>query len=111
MGRWGAVTASGLADVPHGATARVGGVIITQQRPGTSKGVVFLTVEDETGVANVVVMPHLYAAQRTLLRLAPLLTVEGTVERADGVTHMRARRMRAFGGEGEAGALLSKHFA
>lgn len=111
MARWGVVSARDLRDVPHGATVRVGGAVITRQRPGTSKRVVFLTLEDETGVVNVVVMPDLYHAQRSLLRLAPLLAVEGEVQRVDGVTHVQARRVRAFGGNGEAGALRSKHFA
>ena len=85
------------ATVPHGARVRVGGVVAVRQRPGTAKGVLFLTLEDETGVVNIVVMPDVYQRDRQILRLSPLLAIEGEVERADGITHVRARRVRPFG--------------
>ena len=111
MEEWGVVTARGLAAVPHGARVRVAGVVAIRQRPGTAKGILFLTLEDEGGVVNVIVMPDVYAKHRLTLRLAPLLAVSGIVERVDGVTHVRARSVRAFR-EGEEGrALLSKHFS
>lgn len=110
MAEWGVVSATDLGAVPHGALAKVGGVVAIRQRPGTAKGVMFLTLEDETGVVNVVVMPDLYQRERTTLRLASLLAIQGTVERVDGVTHLRARSVRAFGQEKEASALLSKQF-
>jgi error-prone DNA polymerase len=71
----------------------------------------FLTLEDESGVVNVVVMPDLYRQERQTLRLASLLAVVGTMERVDGVTHIRAMRVRAFGRGEAARPLLSKHFA
>ena len=111
MRRWGVVSATELDDVPHGDQVRVGGVVTVRQRPGTSKGVVFIALEDETGVVNVVVMPDLFARERQMLRTASLLAVEGAVERVDGVTHVRAARVRAFGGDTEAGAMLSKQFS
>lgn len=111
MQRWNVRTAGELDTVPNGAWVRVGGVVTVRQRPGTSKGVVFLTLEDETGVVNVVVMPHVYERERRVLRTAGMLAVEGEVERVDGVTHVRAAKMRAFGHTDEAQILLSKHFS
>lgn len=110
MDRWRVTAAKDLNDVPHGARVRVGGVVAIRQRPGTAKGITFLSLEDETGVVNVVVMPDLYLRERRTLRLASLLAVEGDIERADGVTNIRARSIRAFGRGEEASVLLSKHF-
>ncbi len=111
MGEWGVVSAKALDAVSHGATVKVGGVVAIRQRPGTANGVAFFTLEDETGTINVVVMPDVFQRERTTLRLASLLAIEGTVERVDGVTHVRARRVRAFGQDREASVLLSKQFA
>ncbi len=111
MRRWGVLSAVELDGASHGEQVRVGGVVTVRQRPGTSKGVVFLALEDETGVVNVVVMPDVYERERQLLRTASLLAVEGQVERVDGVTHVRATRVKAFGQGVEATALLSKHFS
>ncbi len=111
MDRWQVIPARDLDRVPHGERTRVAGVVTVRQRPGTAKGVMFLTLEDETGIVNVVVMPDLYQRERQTLRLASLLAVAGTVERVDGVTHVRASSVRAFGHEKEAHALLSKQFA
>jgi error-prone DNA polymerase len=111
MAKWGVVATKELDAVPHGAGVRVGGIVAIRQRPGTAKGVMFLTLEDEGGTVNVVVMPDLYQRERQILRLAPMLAVAGVVERVDGVTHVRAQRVKTFGQGAEAGALLSKHFA
>lgn len=111
MEPWRVVTARDLADAPHGARVRVGGVVAVRQQPGTAKGVMFMTIEDETGMVNIVVMPDIYQRYRSILRTAPLVAVEGPVERVDGVLHIRAVRVRAFGQAGEASALLSKQFA
>lgn len=108
---WGVVSAKEIAAVPHGEIAKVGGVVAIRQRPSTAKGVMFLTIEDETGTANIVVMPDVYQRERQTLRLPPLLAIEGIVERVDGVTNIRAKRGRVFGEDKEAGALLSKQFA
>ncbi len=83
-----------LDAVPHGAPVRVAGHVIVRQRPGTAKGFCFLTLEDETGTANAVVVPALYERARVVLNTSPLLEVEGRLERVDGVTHVRAARFR-----------------
>ncbi|TMB52118.1 MAG: DNA polymerase III subunit alpha [Deltaproteobacteria bacterium] len=83
-----------LDDVPHGAPVRVAGHVIVRQRPGTAKGFCFLTLEDETGTANAVVVPRLYERSRVVLNTSPLLEVAGRLERVDGVTHVRAASFR-----------------
>src|SRR5436190_2754174 len=90
----GVLAARALDQVPHGARVRVAGHVIVRQRPGTAKGMCFLTLEDETGTANAVVTPPLYERARVVLNTSPLLEVEGRLERVDGVTHVRAARFR-----------------
>jgi len=90
----GVLAARALEQVPHGARVRVAGHVIVRQRPGTAKGMCFLTLEDETGTANAVVTPPLYERARVVLNTSPLLEVEGRLERVDGVTHVRAARFR-----------------
>jgi error-prone DNA polymerase len=90
----GVVSARGLDAVPHGAPVRIAGHVIVRQRPGTAKGFCFLTLEDETGTANAVVVPRLYERSRVVLNTSPLLEVSGRVERIDGVTHVRAATFR-----------------
>jgi error-prone DNA polymerase len=73
-----------------------------RQRPGTAKGFVFLSLEDETGIANVIVTPGLFARQRLALVTAPLLVVEGILQSQDGVRSIRARRVHALPARGHA---------
>ena len=86
-------------DLPAGRSGRrvrVAGAVITRQRPGTAKGFVFLTLEDETGIANIIVQPDLYTEQRMTLIGAPYLLVEGTLQIQDGVTSVKAERVHAL---------------
>lgn len=69
---------------------RVGGSVICRQRPGTAKGVVFVSLEDETGVANVIVYPDLFERKRLIITQHPALIFEGKVQSRDGVIHVRA---------------------
>jgi error-prone DNA polymerase len=66
--------------------------VIVRQRPGTAKGFLFLTLEDETGTANAVVTPKTFERSRAILHTSPLLLVEGTVQNVDGVIHVRGKR-------------------
>jgi error-prone DNA polymerase len=94
----GVLAASELGQAAHGAAVRVAGHVIVRQRPGTARGMCFLTLEDETGTANAVVTPPLYERWRVVLNTSALLLVAGRLERVDGVTHVRAaalRRLRA----------------
>ena len=87
----GVLPAVQLADHPNGRWVRVAGAVITRQRPGTAKGFVFLTLEDETGVSNVVVTPDKFQDNRVLVTGEPFLLVEGVLQKQDGVIHVRAR--------------------
>jgi error-prone DNA polymerase len=98
----GVVRAGDLAGLTHGRAVRVAGSVIVRQRPGTAKGFVFLSLEDETGIANVIVTPQLFERQRLALVAAPYLVVDGVVQMQDGVVSVRARRVRPLEGTGRA---------
>jgi error-prone DNA polymerase len=85
----GAVTAAGLGDVPHGKTAVVGGLIIVRQRPPTAKGFTFLSVEDETGIANLVIEPKKFERFRAVLTTTALIVSRGRVERSGKVVNLK----------------------
>ena len=72
-------------------------MVITRQRPGTAKGFVFLTLEDETGIANVIVGPDLYARDQGTIASAPFLLVDGILQNIDGVTSVKADRVERLG--------------
>jgi error-prone DNA polymerase len=86
--------ASELRDLPTGKRLRIGGCVITRQRPGTAKGFVFLSLEDETGVANAIVRPDLFHANRLLLTSEKFLAVEGILQNQDNVISVRAERVQ-----------------
>ena len=94
----GALRASDLPHQRDGRRVRVAGAVITRQRPGTAKGFVFLTLEDETGIANIIVRPDLFAEQRMAVIHEPFLLVEGKLQNQEGVTSVRAERMEGLGG-------------
>jgi error-prone DNA polymerase len=90
----GVHTAAALARVRDGSAVRVAGHVIVRQRPGTAKGMCFLTLEDETGTANAFLTPPLFERWRVLLNTSALIEVQGLLEHRDGVTHVRALRLR-----------------
>jgi error-prone DNA polymerase len=90
----GAITARELAGVRNGRHVRIAGCVIVRQRPGTAKGIVFLSMEDETGIFNVVVMPDLFEEYRLTLVREPYLLIEGKVQNADGVIHVLAKSVQ-----------------
>ena len=85
--------ASELSRVPNGRRARVAGCVIARQRPGTAKGFLFLSLEDETGVANAIVTPDLFQKNRLLLTSAQFLIVEGILQNLDHVISVKAERV------------------
>jgi len=88
-------------DLPHGGhgrRVRVAGAVITRQRPGTAKGFVFLTLEDESGIANVIVRPDLFAEHRRIVVGESYLLVEGTLQVQEGVTSVKAERFYGLSG-------------
>ena len=86
--------ANELRDLPTGKRIRIGGCVITRQRPGTAKGFVFLSLEDETGVANAIVRPDLFHENRLLLTSERFLAVEGILQNQDNVISVRAERVQ-----------------
>ncbi|MEW6272464.1 MAG: error-prone DNA polymerase [Thermodesulfobacteriota bacterium] len=96
LDRQGIVPLERLQERSDGTWLKTAGLVIVRQRPGTAKGLCFLTLEDETGTGNVVVMPDRYAEFRVELHTSPLLVVEGRLQRQQGVVHLEARRMRGL---------------
>jgi len=86
--------ASELRDLPTGKRLRIGGCVITRQRPGTAKGFVFLSLEDETGVANAIIRPDLFHENRLLLASERFLAIEGILQNQDNVISVRAERVQ-----------------
>ncbi len=102
----GILTSLEIRRVPNGRDVRVAGHVIVRQRPGTAKGMLFLTLEDETGTCNVAVRPDVFRRHRRLLHTARLLRVDGPVQSVDGVIHVLGR---AFGEITLAGAAPPSH--
>ena len=94
--RAGVTPACELAHLRDGQRVRVGGVAIVRQRPGTAKGFFFLTLEDETGLANIIVTPKIYAAWRNVLVGSPVILVDGVLQYQDGVINVRGHRFHAW---------------
>jgi error-prone DNA polymerase len=83
-----------------GRRVRVAGAVITRQRPGTAKGFVFLSLEDETGIANIIVTPDVFAANKRTLVDAPYLLVDGVLQHLQGSISVKADRVEALQCEG-----------
>jgi error-prone DNA polymerase len=98
MAMRGVLRASDLPRAPNGRRIRVAGTVITRQRPGTAKGFVFLTLEDETGIANIIVRSDLFARERFKVLEEPFLLVDGVLQNQEGVTSVKAERLHRLGG-------------
>ena len=85
--------ASEMAQARHGSIVQIAGNVICRQRPGTAKGFVFISLEDETGVSNAIVTPDLFEKLRLLITEEPFLLIEGQVQNTDGVTLVKAKRI------------------
>jgi error-prone DNA polymerase len=96
LARLGAITAAAHHDPALSQNARVtvAGLVLTRQRPGTAKGVVFLTIEDETGIANVIVWRKVFEANRRVAMSARFLVVRGRIQRSGLVVHLLAERFQ-----------------
>ena len=97
----GVVTAGDLKLLPGGRRVRVGGLCIVRQRPGTAKGFVFLSLEDETGISNIIIEPEVYEQNRPAVLASALLVVEGRLERRDGVISVKGDRFWPLAGLGD----------
>ena len=94
LNKLGVKRAIDLREIRNGVWVRVAGWIIVRQRPGTAKGFLFLSMEDETGIANVIVTPDIFDRNRVVLVNQPLLLIEGPLQNQDNVIHVRARRIQ-----------------
>ena len=94
----GVLTTADLSDQEHGRRVRVAGVVTHRQRPHTASGMIFLNLEDETGLLNVVCRAGMWRRYRSIGRRAGALIVRGTVERGDGVIALMAEHLQALPG-------------
>jgi error-prone DNA polymerase len=94
MKRLGVLTALELRSVPNGRKVRIAGAVICRQRPGTAKGFVFLSIEDETGIANAIVTPPIFEEYHVIVVHQPFLIVEGDVQNQDNVISVKAEKIR-----------------
>jgi error-prone DNA polymerase len=92
----GVVAAADLPQVPRNRMVRVAGCVICRQRPATAKGFLFVSLEDETGIANAIVEPDLFDAHREVLVKAPYLLIEGLLQNQQGAISIKLRRAEAL---------------
>jgi error-prone DNA polymerase len=94
MKRLGVLTAVELRSVPNGRRVRIAGAVICRQRPGTAKGFVFLSIEDETGIANAIITPPIFEEYHIVVVHQPYLIVEGELQNLDNVISVKAEKIR-----------------
>jgi error-prone DNA polymerase len=105
-----AIAAERLAAMPNHLVCKVGGMVITRQRPGTAKGFVFLTLEDETGLINVIVRPDVYERNRRTIRTAHALVIEGTLQKEQGTLDILAKRFWPLETSGTLDGIHARNF-
>jgi error-prone DNA polymerase len=98
--RTGALSAKELWNAGDGTYVRTAGCIIARQRPGTAMGFIFLSMEDETGIANVIVTPDIYERHRSIVMRSKFIWVEGPLQNQEGVIHVKATHLVALSEEG-----------
>jgi error-prone DNA polymerase len=91
-----AIKAEALTKIANGQRTRVAGLVLVRQRPGTASGVIFMTLEDETGIANIVVWPKMFEQFRAEVLGGRLVAVDGPVQSESGVIHVIAERVHDF---------------
>jgi error-prone DNA polymerase len=82
-----------LASIPNGQRVRAGGCVIARQRPGTAHGFVFLSLEDETGVANAIITPDIFQKHRLIVTTEQFLLVEGILQNQDNVISVKVAQV------------------
>ena len=92
LDRNGIVAAADLLGQPNGKRLRTAGSVIVRQRPGTAKGLLFLTLEDETGMSQAIITPDLLKENRQMIIGNPHLIVEGRIQKKDGTVSLKAER-------------------
>ncbi|MBY0112913.1 MAG: error-prone DNA polymerase [Phycisphaerales bacterium] len=109
----GASTAREIGDAkrfPHGRLASVGGVVLVRQRPATASGIVFITLEDETGVANLIVRPEVFERYRAAAKMSASLCASGRIERSGEVVHVHVSSLESLDGWQDAFGSRSRDF-
>ena len=94
--RMGVLSANDLARIPHGRHVRTAGCIIARQRPGTAKGFVFLSLEDETGISNAIISPDILERNRVLVLSEKFILLEGELQNQQGVISVRVERVASM---------------
>jgi error-prone DNA polymerase len=89
-------SAAGLAQLSHGRRVRVAGLVLMRQRPSTAKGITFVTLEDETGIVNLIIRPNVWEQHREAARGAGVLAAQGILERQHQVTHVNVSKLADF---------------
>jgi error-prone DNA polymerase len=88
------LSAADLKHGPHGRRVRTAGCVIARQRPGTAKGFVFLSLEDETGISNAILSPDILEQNRILILSEKFLLLEGVLQKQEGVISVKVERVR-----------------
>jgi error-prone DNA polymerase len=96
MNRLGVIPASRLGRISDGVLVRIAGSVICRQRPGTAKGFLFVSLEDETGIANALILPDLFAVQRLTIVEEPFLLIEGILQNQRGSVSVKASHVEAL---------------
>jgi error-prone DNA polymerase len=104
------LAANRLMALPNHLVCKIGGMVITRQRPGTAKGFVFLTLEDETGLVNVIVRPDVYERYRRVIRQSKSLVIEGTLQKEYGVVNIIMKRCWPLDTQGTADNVRARNF-
>jgi error-prone DNA polymerase len=89
----GILSARELEEGGNDRFVRVAGCVVARQRPGTAKGFVFLSLEDETGIANIILTPDVFEKNRTVVTRSRFLSIAGRLQNQDGVIHVKAERI------------------
>jgi error-prone DNA polymerase len=104
------LAASRLPLMPKNLVCKIGGLVITRQRPGTAKGFVFLTIEDETGLVNVIVRPDVYERNRRVIRGSQCLIVEGVLQKESGCIDVIMKRCWTLDAHGTTEKVRARNF-
>jgi len=110
LDRQNVLAAMRLPAMPQNLVCKVAGVVITRQRPGTAKGFVFLTLEDETGLVNVIVRPDVYERNRRMIRQSRALVIEGVLQKDQGTIDVIAKRFWPLDTNGTADNIRARNF-
>jgi error-prone DNA polymerase len=105
MNALGATRAVDLARIPNGRLVRIAGSVIVRQRPGTAKGFVFLSMEDETGIMNAIITPAIFDRYKFEVLGEAFLLIDGVLQNLDGVVSVKAARIQPL----HAGAAAESH--